>query len=82
VPAEESRPIIFTGTIIESNAGLFIDNGKDRYLIEGELSHGSEVTVTGTLTGSRITPEQVKPATLIQEDILAEIQQFVKKTQP
>jgi len=82
VPAEESRPIIFTGTIIESNAGFFIDDGKDRYLIEGEFIHGSEVTVTGTLTGSRILPEQVKQVSLVHEDILAGIQQFCKKLQP
>lgn len=82
VPEEESRPVLFTGTVIEGNGGFFIDDGKDRYLIEGEFIHGSEVTVTGTLTGSRILPEEVKPATLIHENILAEIQQFCTKLQP
>ena len=82
VPAEESRPVVFSGTVIETPGGFFIDDGRDRYLIEGDFIHGSEVTVTGTLSGSRILPAQVQPVTLVSEDLLNQIQQFIKKIQP
>jgi replication factor A1 len=79
VPGHESRPIIFTGTIIEGPGCSFIDNGSNRYLIEGNFTHGTEVTVTGTLTGSRILPELVEPVVLRSEEILADIRTFCEK---
>jgi replication factor A1 len=76
VPREESRPISFTGTIIEGPGGIFIDNGKDRYLIEGSFTHGTEVTVTGMLNGSRILPERVDQVILKPEDVLSDIRRL------
>ena len=46
----------------------------ERYLIEGEFPHGSEITVKGTLAGSRIIPEQAEPVVLTAEKILADLQ--------
>ena len=60
-PHEESRAITFTGTVIPGNGGIFIDNGTERYLIEGEFPAGCEMSITGTLCGSRIIPEIVEP---------------------
>jgi replication factor A1 len=48
VPEEESRPIIFEGTIITGQGCTFIDNGTERYLIDGNLPHGVEMQVTGS----------------------------------
>jgi replication factor A1 len=76
MPKEIVRPIIFSGTIIAGPGCLFIDNGSERYLIEGTFTHGSEVTVTGLLSGSRILPEQVEPVVLNAESVLRKVRQF------
>jgi replication factor A1 len=76
VPRDESRPIEFSGTIIEGPGCRFIDNGKERYLIEGEFPHGSEITVKGILAGCRIIPDRVEPVVLSAEKILADLHAF------
>lgn len=76
VPTETVRPIHFTGTIIAGPGCLFIDNGSERYLIEGTFTHGSEVTVTGSLSGSRIIPNQAEPVVLDAESVLHTVRQF------
>ena len=76
VPTEIVRPIIFSGTIIAGPGCLFIDNGSERYLIEGTFTHGSEVKVTGLLSGSRILPEQVEQVVPDAESVLQNIRQF------
>lgn len=76
VPKETVRPILFSGTIIAGPGCLFIDNGSERYLIEGPFTHGSEVTVTGFLSGSRIIPEQVEQVVLDADSVLRNVLQF------
>jgi replication factor A1 len=76
VPTEIVRPIIFTGTIIAGPGCLFIDNGSERYLIEGSFTHGSEVKVTGLLSGSRIIPEQVEQVVPDAGSVLEKVLQF------
>jgi replication factor A1 len=76
VPEETVRPILFSGTIIAGPGCLFIDNGSERYLIEGTFTHGSEVTVTGLLSGSRIIPEQVEQVVLDAESVLRNVLHF------
>jgi replication factor A1 len=76
VPAEIVRPITFSGTIIAGPGCLFIDNGTERYLIEGTFAHGSEVKITGLLSGSRILPEQVEMVVPDAEAVLQKIQEF------
>jgi replication factor A1 len=76
MPKEIVRPIIFSGTIIAGPGCLFIDNGSERYLIEGTFTHGSEVKITGLLSGSRILPEQVEPVVLNAESVLRNVRQF------
>jgi replication factor A1 len=76
VPKDIVRPIIFSGTIIAGPGCFFIDNGSERYLIEGAFTHGSEVKVTGLLSGSRILPEQVELVVLDAESVLRDVQQF------
>jgi replication factor A1 len=76
VPKEESLPIRFTGTIIEGPGGFFIDNGTERYLVEGNFTHGTEMTITGMLAGSRILPELAEPVVTRAEDVLERIRKF------
>ncbi len=76
VPAREPEPIVFEGTIIAGPGCTFIDNGAERYIIEGDLPHGSEMRVTGVLSGSRIIPDQVQPMEISPETLLREIREF------
>ncbi len=76
VPKEIVRPIVFSGTIIAGPGCFFIDNGSERYLIDGTFTHGCEVAVTGLLTGSRIKPERVEPVILSAESVLRNVRQF------
>jgi replication factor A1 len=79
VPEEESHPIVFQGTIISAPGCTFIDNGIERYLIEGDLPHGIEMQVTGTLSGSRIIPEHTRTIDLEPEPILVQIHAFIEE---
>ena len=76
VPDETTQPIIFSGTIIHGQGCTFIDNGTDRYLIEGSFPHGTELKVTGLLKGSRIIPDQAEPVVLMPDDVLAHLRKF------
>jgi replication factor A1 len=79
VPMKEAKPVIFEGTIIAGPGCTFIDNGTERYLIEGDLPHGAEMRVTGTLSGSRIIPECIQPVELRPEILLEELQGFINE---
>jgi len=82
VPKSEPEPVIFEGTIIAGTGCTFIDNGTERYLIEGNFPHGAEMRVTGILSGSRIIPEHIQPVELKPETLLLEIQGFMKEITP
>jgi replication factor A1 len=79
VPEIEPEPVVFEGTIIAGPGCTFIDNGTERYLIEGDLRHGSEVQVRGIRSGSRIIPKSVQAVEIRAEDLLLEIQGFKKE---
>jgi len=76
VAKETVQPIVFSGTIIPGPGCTFIDDGKDRYLIEGSFPEGSEVQVTGTLSGSRIIPDTVVPVDIRAETVMAHLKSF------
>lgn len=76
VPDREARPITFTGTILAGPGCLFIDNGRERYLIEGSFAHGTDITVSGILSGSRIIPESTGPVVVTAADLLAKLLAF------
>jgi replication factor A1 len=69
VPHEEKLAITFTGTMIPGNGCMFIDNGIERYLIDGEFPAGSEMRITGVLSGSRIIPDTAEPAEKNPEEV-------------
>ena len=79
VPEEESHPIIFEGTIISGQGCTFIDNGTERYLIDGNLPHGSELQVTGILAGNRITAEHIQPVDLKPETLLVQLRGLIEE---
>ncbi len=79
VPEEKSSPIVFQGSIISAPGCTFIDNGIERYLIEGDLPHGIEMQVTGTLSGSRIIPENTRTIDTGPEHILMQIHAFIEE---
>jgi replication factor A1 len=76
VPDEAAQPIVFNGTIIQGQGCTFIDNGTDRYLIEGSYPHGAGLLVSGILKGSRIIPTQTEPVVLKPDEVLAHLQKF------
>ena len=76
VPDETPQPIVFSGTIIQGQGCTFIDNGTDRYLIEGSFPHGTGLTVTGLLKGSRIITQQAEPVIISPGEVLAHLQRF------
>ncbi len=73
---ETARPVTFTGTIIAGPGCLFIDNGRERYLIEGTFPHGSEMRVTGILSGGRLVPEQHEQLAPDAASVLGRVRQF------
>jgi replication factor A1 len=76
VPDEAAQPIVLSGTIIHGQGGTFIDNGTDRYLIEGSYPHGTGLFVTGLLKGNRIIPKQADPVVLTPGEVMAHLQKF------
>jgi len=82
VPKDAPQPIVFRGTILPGQGCTFIDDGKERYLVEGNFPVGTELQVTGVLAGSRIIPEQVIPVEISASDILARIHKFAEGPGP
>jgi replication factor A1 len=76
VPDETAQPIVFSGTIIQGQGCTFIDNGTDRFLIEGSFPHGTGLTVSGLLKGSRIVPTHAEPIILTSDMVLEHLQRF------
>ena len=79
LPKDESRPIVFQGTIISGQGCTFIDNGTERYLIDGDFPHGIEMQVTGILSGSRIIPEDTRPLISNRKPTGAQLQEFIQE---
>lgn len=79
LPKDETRPIVFQGTIISGQGCTFIDNGTERYLIDGDFPHGIEMQVTGTLSGSRIIPKDTRTIDLKPEPVRVQIQSFIQE---
>ena len=77
VPHNETREIVFTGTIIAGNGCQFIDDGTERYLIDGNLSSGRDVRVSGVLSGGRIIPHQIDPVERTVEAVAEHLRRFV-----
>jgi len=79
VPQKPSRPILFSGTIIAGPGCTFIDNGSERYLIDGNFPHGFEMKVSGIVSGSRIIPEKAEPVEMHADDVIAHLDRFLQE---
>ncbi len=63
LPAADEIGIAIEGTVLATPAGLFIDDGVDRYLLAADTYRmGDELRIVGRLAGNRLTPEAVAPA--------------------
>jgi replication factor A1 len=51
---------VMEGTVIVTRDGTFLDNGRERFLITGDLPHGHEMRVRGRLSGERIIPLSIE----------------------
>ena len=54
IPDTEQKEVEMTGTAISTRHGLFIDDGCDLFLIDGNLAHGHEFHIRGILSGQRL----------------------------
>lgn len=78
VPDDRSRPITFSGTIIPGQGCTFIDNGRERYIIDASFPAGTELQVTGTVSGSRIVPDEIVPVAITRETVTAHLESLKK----
>jgi replication factor A1 len=63
LPGADEVAVAIEGTVLATPAGLFVDDGVDRYLLAaGEYRMGDELRIEGRLAGNRLTPETVAPA--------------------
>jgi replication factor A1 len=82
VSKEMEQPIVFCGTILPGQGCTFIDDGKERYLIDGSILPGIVVEVTGVLSGSRIIPEKIVPVEIKAEDVITRLQKLMDGLSP
>jgi replication factor A1 len=63
LPAAGEVEVAIEGTILATPAGLFIDDGVDRYLLAGgDHRMGDELRIEGRLAANRLAPATVAPA--------------------
>ena len=74
IPDNRSRAIVFSGTIIPGQGCTFIDNGTERYIIDGSFPAGAELQVTGIVSGNRIRPEETVPVAITRETVMAHLE--------
>jgi hypothetical protein len=69
----EPREVEVEGTIIPGLDGIFIDNGKEIFLVEGDLPIGANLRLKGRAYGRRIVPSSYEPLHIEKEDLLARL---------
>ena len=63
LPTGDEVDVAIEGTVLTTPAGLFIDDGVDRYLLAADAYRmGDELRIEGRLAGNRLTPEAAVPA--------------------
>jgi replication factor A1 len=74
VPGNDTRQIVFEGTVIGDQGGVFVDNGEQRYLVaSGDLPLWQEVKISGTVSGDRIQPDTWEPVVITAELLMQKI---------
>lgn len=69
----EPTEIEFAGTIIPGLDGIFIDNGREIFLVEGDLPIGANLRLKGIAYGRRIVPSSYEPMNIEKQDLLAQL---------
>ncbi len=54
IPGEGSREVVIDGTVLHTPGGTIIDDGVQAFLIESSAPHGSEIKLTGKVSGKRL----------------------------
>jgi len=63
LPSGGEVPVVIEGTVLETPAGRFIDDGHRRFLLDGgPFGMGEELRVEGRLSGNRLVPDRVDRA--------------------
>jgi replication factor A1 len=63
-PVNVERKVVIEGTVLATPAGLFIDDGVERFqLAAGEFDMGDELRIEGLLRGHRLLPGATSPST-------------------
>ncbi|PKL59972.1 MAG: nucleic acid-binding protein [Methanomicrobiales archaeon HGW-Methanomicrobiales-4] len=78
VPDENGEHISIDGTILRTPEGLFIDNGMQAFLIEGTYPHGTDITITGIISGDRLFCESDEPSGLNSENVRTQVTDFLQ----
>jgi len=77
MPGNVTREIVVTGTVVAEPAGLVIDTGTERFLIEGaDLPSWQEMQITGTLTGYKIRITRSEPAAIPSERVQQKLREI------
>jgi len=82
VPEVKVQEIVFYGTIIAGNGCTFIDDGTDRYLVEGTFPHGTRYRISGLRSGNRIQVAQADPVERTADELPSEIARFREQLKP
>ncbi|MFH0966829.1 MAG: OB-fold nucleic acid binding domain-containing protein [Methanobacteriota archaeon] len=78
VPDESGEHISIDGTVLRTPEGLLIDNGVQAFLIEGSYPHGTDITITGLVSGERLFCESDEQSRLDPEDIRTQVTDFLQ----
>ncbi|MDD3136649.1 MAG: nucleic acid-binding protein, partial [Methanoregula sp.] len=82
VPEVKVQEIVFCGTIIAGSGCTFIDDGTDRYLVEGTFPHGTRYRISGLRSGNRIQVAQADPVERTADELTSEIARFREQLKP
>ncbi len=70
LPSAGEVAVTIEGTVLETPAGFFIDDGHHHYLLDGgSFRMGDEIRVEGRLLGNRLVPDRAEPATQDSEAV-------------
>jgi replication factor A1 len=78
IPGERGEQITMDGTVIRTPEGMIIDDGVKAYLIEGEYSHGADITITGVACGNRLFCEKNEQTRLNPEETGKKLTSFLQ----
>lgn len=76
IPRGEARPVTVNGTILYLPDGIRVDNGREAYLVETSLPHGTLVRIQGQAHGIRLFPESEEVLELSSDEIKNRLNRF------